>query len=696
MSKEKKTCFVIMPFGKKETPEHQRNWKIYDTMIKPVAEKFGYLTVRADELEYFGSITRDIIDYLYESDLVIADLSGRNANVYYELGVRHSLFKCGTIPIIHEGEQLPFDIADYRAVFYTIDLDGPEKFRRELEKRIQAFEKINRTRPDNPVHQILGDKLFDQNRIDSLTRELENLQQEKQTIQTKLNELTTANIEQHSSLKKLTAEKQRMAESIRSLLENISGLEEQLAQPRRRTDSDIRELENLRKEKRDIQTKFFELTAANAEQYGSFEKLTAEKQRMEETIRSLEEKISGLEEEPALSKNQSRSGAVLPFLIPIYRSNALEMSDEDVLQTLKMHGFYDSRKNKRSAGVPHSYQEQTIGKDKVVVDAVTGLIWQQGGSKKHMTQENADKWIKSLNKKGYAGHKDWRLPTLEEAMSLMGPEKQNEKLYIDSIFDETQNQIWTSDKVKDEPWAWVVFFSDGYCGSFYDFDFFSYARAVRRPQSSVSDGKVNKAKRLSLRKILISSIAVIGLGGAYWLADLYPIRPMHTFRSIPQELIDGEVVSIMQSNNFFDSEWNNGGIGFANDFEFQTNNEEKQVFDRTSNLMWQQGGSLKSMTKAEADEWIKSLNTEGYAGFKYWRLPTLEEAMSLIERKKYRDLYIDPIFDQTQCWIWTSDKVKGEQWAWIVNFDSGCCTNSDYQLGKNYVRAVHTVPFSAE
>jgi hypothetical protein len=156
---QSKLCFIIMPFGKSGTSEYLRNWKIYDLMIKPVVETCGYRPIRADELEHMGNITRDIVELLHESDLVVADLSGHKANVFYELGVRHALYRAGTVPIIREGETLPFDIANYRAIFYSSELDGPERFKEELRRRIKAFKRLQRKRSDNPVHDILGDKL---------------------------------------------------------------------------------------------------------------------------------------------------------------------------------------------------------------------------------------------------------------------------------------------------------------------------------------------------------------------------------------------------------------------------------------------------------------------------------------------------------------------------------------------------------
>ena len=73
-------------------------------------------------------------------------------------------------------------------------------------------------------------------------------------------------------------------------------------------------------------------------------------------------------------------------------------------------------------------------------DGASRLMWQQAGSENHMDYYKAKKWIDDLNKKGYAGFSDWRLPTLEEAMSLMAPEKIS-SLYIYPIFDERQEWL---------------------------------------------------------------------------------------------------------------------------------------------------------------------------------------------------------------------------------------------------------------
>jgi len=97
-STPEKTCFVICPIGDEGSPERKWSDDILECIITPVVEKMGYQKpIRADHINESGIITRQIVDLLIDSDLVIADLSFRNPNVCYELAVRHVAKK----PFIH-------------------------------------------------------------------------------------------------------------------------------------------------------------------------------------------------------------------------------------------------------------------------------------------------------------------------------------------------------------------------------------------------------------------------------------------------------------------------------------------------------------------------------------------------------------------------------------------------------------------
>jgi hypothetical protein len=162
-----------------------------------------------------------------------------------------------------------------------------------------------------------------------------------------------------------------------------------------------------------------------------------------------------------------------------YRSRPRAILREDeVKEMLQMNDFYDIDWHSTGKGVKHKYEPKTINGDKVVIDHTTGLMWQQSGSEKYIKYDNAKAYIKELNDKKFAGFSDWRLPTLEEATSLMEAEMGKETgLYINSLFDSKQHYIWTAD-LNSASAAWLVFFSFGDC-NFTDFGFLYYVRAVR-------------------------------------------------------------------------------------------------------------------------------------------------------------------------------------------------------------------------
>ena len=161
-----------------------------------------------------------------------------------------------------------------------------------------------------------------------------------------------------------------------------------------------------------------------------------------------------------------------------------KLSLNDVKAMLKKFNFFDSEWNKMSQGFKNQFEKQEKNGDIVLLDQASGLMWQQSGSPKIMTYKNVQKWIDDLNEKGYAGYTDWRLPTLEEAMSLMQPKENKDGLYIDQAFDSKQEWIWTVDKYKRGSAAWGVGFSHGSCDDRYFFSLTDYVRCVRLGLSS--------------------------------------------------------------------------------------------------------------------------------------------------------------------------------------------------------------------
>ena len=151
---EKKTCFVICPIGDEESIERKWSDDLLDCIITPIVEKMGYQTpIRADRINESGIITRQIVDLLIESDLVIADLSYRNPNVCYELAVRH-VVKKPFIHMIRSGHKIPFDTASNRAITVDLDIRMAKKAMKDLENHIIAIEN-GTCEMDNPIENAL-------------------------------------------------------------------------------------------------------------------------------------------------------------------------------------------------------------------------------------------------------------------------------------------------------------------------------------------------------------------------------------------------------------------------------------------------------------------------------------------------------------------------------------------------------------
>jgi hypothetical protein len=186
-----KTVFVICPIGDSDSAERKRSDQVLKHIIKPVVEKFGYAATRADHLSKPGIITSQIIDHILNDPLVIADLTGKNPNVFYELAVRHVIQK-PIIQIIQKGERIPFDVSAQRTIEIDHkDLDSADDARKELERQIVAVEK-DPTLVDSPIstaisiQSLKGSANPEQTAIVAIQATLSNLSGEVREIRNKL------------------------------------------------------------------------------------------------------------------------------------------------------------------------------------------------------------------------------------------------------------------------------------------------------------------------------------------------------------------------------------------------------------------------------------------------------------------------------------------------------------------------------
>src|ERR1017187_1523811 len=133
-----KSCFFISRIGDAGSPEREFSDKLLKYIVAPVLENCGYETpIRADHITQPGVITTQVFTHLWDDDLVIADLTGGNPNVFYELAVRHVRRK----PFVHlilAGEKIPFDIAPNRTLSFGFDIKEAEIAKKALEAMVNG------------------------------------------------------------------------------------------------------------------------------------------------------------------------------------------------------------------------------------------------------------------------------------------------------------------------------------------------------------------------------------------------------------------------------------------------------------------------------------------------------------------------------------------------------------------------------
>lgn len=149
---QKEQCFIITPIGDDTDPIRRHIEGIIDAAIIPALGD-QYEIVVAHKMGDLGSITKQVIDKVYHSKLVIANLTNRNPNVMYELALRHATGK-PAIMIAERGTPLPSDIIMQRTIFYYNDAKGVLELRDELKKAVCT---IDFEKKSGPIVDVLGD-----------------------------------------------------------------------------------------------------------------------------------------------------------------------------------------------------------------------------------------------------------------------------------------------------------------------------------------------------------------------------------------------------------------------------------------------------------------------------------------------------------------------------------------------------------
>lgn len=155
----KKKCFVIMPISGTQSCTEDEWTGIYECMIKPAVtgSRLGFDCERARPRT--GAFIKDILEGLNRADVVIADLTDRNPNVCYELGIRHTL-KNRTILTAQNIDDVPSDLQSYWVVTYKKDLTGASEFKKKVREILREMQKAP-DKTDSPVADFLRLKNID-------------------------------------------------------------------------------------------------------------------------------------------------------------------------------------------------------------------------------------------------------------------------------------------------------------------------------------------------------------------------------------------------------------------------------------------------------------------------------------------------------------------------------------------------------
>jgi hypothetical protein len=146
---QEQICFVIAPIGESDSDIRKRSDQVLKHVIRPAAKSCGFRAIRADEISEPGIITTQILQHIVDDPMVVADLTGQNPNVFYELAVRHALRR-PYVQIIHRGERIPFDVAGVRTIEVDHrDLDSVEAAKGEIQKQMDAS--VNGTETESPI-----------------------------------------------------------------------------------------------------------------------------------------------------------------------------------------------------------------------------------------------------------------------------------------------------------------------------------------------------------------------------------------------------------------------------------------------------------------------------------------------------------------------------------------------------------------
>jgi hypothetical protein len=152
-------CFIITPIGEDASDERKHADAMLKHLIEPVLEQVGIRAIRADKISKPGHITKQVVEHIAYCKLCITDLSFKNQNAHYELGIRHA-FKLPSVQLIRKGDKIPFDVSQGRTIIidtsdpYTI-MDRIASAKAELLEHVKALMAGAKNQEESPITMYL-------------------------------------------------------------------------------------------------------------------------------------------------------------------------------------------------------------------------------------------------------------------------------------------------------------------------------------------------------------------------------------------------------------------------------------------------------------------------------------------------------------------------------------------------------------
>lgn len=150
-----KRCFMITPIGDAGSDIRKHADWVFKFAVQPVMADKGFEATRADMMDDPFMINDSVFAAIDEADICVADLTNLNANVFYELGVRHALEK-PVIHIAHVGTRIPFDTANYRTIWFDLtNIDSMADLKAQIASHVDTITKPG-FKLSNPLTQARG------------------------------------------------------------------------------------------------------------------------------------------------------------------------------------------------------------------------------------------------------------------------------------------------------------------------------------------------------------------------------------------------------------------------------------------------------------------------------------------------------------------------------------------------------------